>query len=49
MYNIKYTQNSKIDLVNIFSFISDDNTFYAAKVINSIKNTINILKLFPFS
>jgi len=34
---------------DIFDYISDDNDFYAAKVLQSIKSTIDILKLFPLS
>jgi plasmid stabilization system protein ParE len=49
MYNILYTPKSENNLKEIFSYISNDNKFYAAKVIYSIKNTIDILKIFPFS
>jgi len=49
MHKVNYTPESEENLVEIFSYISDDNLFYAAKVINCIKNTIDILKLFPFS
>ena len=47
MYKIFYTPKSEENLIDIFKYISDDNKFYAAKVIYSIKNTIEILKIFP--
>ena len=49
MYNIFYTPKSEDNLIEIFWYISEDNKFHAAKVITSIKNTIGILKLFPYS
>jgi len=49
MYKIKYTNDAKINLVEIFWYISDDNSFYAAKVLTKIKSTIDILKLFPYA
>ena len=49
MYKINYTKESKENLAEIFWYILEDDYFYAAKVISSIKNTIDILKLFPFS
>jgi len=49
MHSIFYTSESEDNLVEIFDFIADDNTFYAAKVLSGIKSTIDILKLFPLS
>lgn len=49
MYSIFYTPESEDNLDEIFRFISDDNMFYATKVVISIKNIIDILKLFPLS
>jgi len=49
MYNILYTPEAESNIESVFDYISDDNTFYAAKVITSIKNTIDILKIFPMS
>ena len=49
MYKIYYTRESEENLAEIFMYILEDNSFYAAKVINSIKSTIDILKLFPLS
>lgn len=49
MYKIKYTKESEDNLANIFDYISKDNTFYAVKVLQNIKTTIDILKLFPLS
>ena len=49
MYSIYYTKESESNLLEIFLYISDDNWFYAAKVITHIKSTIDILKLFPLS
>ncbi|MFK7779604.1 MAG: type II toxin-antitoxin system RelE/ParE family toxin [Candidatus Gracilibacteria bacterium] len=49
MYKIFYSPKSTENLQEIFSYISKDNSFYAAKVITSIKNTIDILKIFPIS
>ncbi len=49
MYKVNYTKKAKENLEEIFGYISEDNQFYAAKVISSIKNTIDILKLFPYS
>jgi plasmid stabilization system protein ParE len=49
MYNILYTPESEENLAEIFWYIQSDSKFYAAKVINSIKSTIDILKMFPFS
>lgn len=49
MYKIKYTKESENNLSYIFEYISDDNIFYAAKVLQNIKSTIDILKLFPLS
>ncbi len=46
MYKIFYTPKSKENLIEVFKYISDDNKFYEAKVIYSIKNTIEILKIF---
>lgn len=49
MFKIYYTPQSEENLIDIFWYISQDNSFYAAKVISSIKNTIDILKLFPLA
>ena len=49
MYSIFYTPESEDNLSDIFCFISGDNPFYAAKVLTSIKSTIDILKLFPLA
>ena len=49
MYKIFYTPKSEEKLAEIFWYISQDSLFYATKVIVSIKNTIDILKLFPLS
>lgn len=49
MYNILYTLKSEDNLKEIFKYISNDNKFYAAKVIYSIKETIDILKIFPLA
>jgi plasmid stabilization system protein ParE len=48
MHKIIYTEESKENLTEIFWYISDDNYFYAAKVISSIKNTIDILAVFKY-
>jgi plasmid stabilization system protein ParE len=44
-----YTKESENNLAEIFTYISDDDDFYAAKVLQNIKTTIDILKLFPLS
>lgn len=49
MYKIIYTKESENNLSDIFDYISGDNSFYAAKVLQNIKSTIDILKLFPLS
>jgi len=49
MYKIVYTKESENNLSDIFDYISEDNDFYAAKVLQNIKTTIDILKLFPLS
>ena len=49
MYKIVYTKESEDNLVNIFEYILEDNQFYAAKVIQHLKSTIDILKIFPLS
>ncbi len=49
MYKIIYTKESEDNLADIFEYISNDNDFYAAKVLQNIKITIDILKLFPLS
>ena len=49
MYKIIYTKESEDNMSDIFNYISNDNDFYAAKVLLSIKSTIDILKLFPLS
>ena len=49
MYKIIYTKESENNMSNIFDYISDDNDFYAAKVLQNIKSTIDILKIFPLS
>lgn len=49
MYKILYTKESENNLSDIFGYILDDNDFYAAKVLQNIKITIDILKLFPVS
>ena len=49
MYSIIYTKEAEDNLTNIFEYISSDNDFYAAKVLQNIKSTIDILKLFPLS
>jgi len=49
MYKIIYTKESEDNMSDIFDYISNDNDFYAAKVLQSIKSTIDILKLFPLS
>ena len=47
MLKIIYTQRFKDDLIDIKNYISIDNVLYAIKTINSIKTTIEILKIFP--
>jgi len=49
MHKIFYTTEAKKNIKEIFSYISDDNIFYAAKTINQIKTTVDILKMFPLS
>ncbi|MDD3793314.1 MAG: type II toxin-antitoxin system RelE/ParE family toxin [Candidatus Gracilibacteria bacterium] len=49
MYKIIYTKESEDNMSDIFDYISNNNDFYAAKVLQSIKSTIDILKLFPLS
>lgn len=49
MYKIVYTKESENNMSDIFDYISEDNDFYAAKVLQNIKQTIDILKLFPSS
>lgn len=48
MYNIKILKKAEIDLINITSFIADDNPYQAKIVIDKIKNTLEYLKNFPF-
>ena len=45
VYSIFYTPESEDNLTDIFEFISNDNTFYAAKVLSSINN--RYLKIIP--
>ncbi|MBT3727448.1 hypothetical protein HOG21_07515 [bacterium] len=47
MYKVEYSKNTRLNLKEIFDFISDDNYLEAIKVVNSIKNTVNFLKDFP--
>lgn len=49
MYKIYYTPESEDNISEIFSYISEDNTFYAIKVITKLKSTIDILKIFPLA
>lgn len=39
MYKIIYTKESEDNMSNIFDYISGDNDFYAAKVLQNIKST----------
>lgn len=47
MYKVEYSKNTRLNLKEIFDFISDDDYLEAIKVVNSIKNTVNFLKDFP--
>lgn len=47
MYSIYYTPESEENVAEIFSYISDDNQFYAKKVLDKIKYSIDGLKVFP--
>ena len=44
MYKIFYTPKSEENLIEVFKYISDDNKFYAAKVIYSIKKGSRVVK-----
>jgi len=48
MYKVKLSDNAIIDLNSIYNFISNDNKFFAVKVIQYIRNTIDYLEYFPF-
>lgn len=48
MHSIKLLKSAEEDLKNISNYISEDNSYQAKLVLNSIKNSINYLLLFPF-
>lgn len=48
MYNVLYTKTALQDLQNIETFISQDNKYYAHKVVDSIFHSANNLSLFPY-
>ncbi len=47
MHKIIYSPQSNQDLIEIYTFIATDNLFYASKVIEKIKYSINFLKEYP--
>ncbi len=47
MFNVFYSEDSLIDLKEIADFISQDNPFYANKVIDIIYDSIEKLEIFP--
>jgi len=48
MYNIEYSNTSKINLSEIQSYILQDSPYYSIKVLESIKSTISYLRNFPY-
>lgn len=48
MYSVLYTKTALQDLQNIETFISQDNKYYAHKVVENIFHFANNLSLFPF-
>ena len=48
MFRIEYSKKVIQDFESISSFISLDNPVYSIKTINSILNTIDLLKDFPY-
>ena len=49
MFKIKYTKKAEDKLYSIYSFIAQDNSYVAAKVIMKIKESVEILQMFPYS
>ncbi len=47
MYKIFFTPHSEEDLQNIYTYIADDNAFYAEDVLVKIHKSIDFLKIFP--
>ena len=48
MHKIVYLESALLDLEEIYSYILDDNNYYALKVILNIKNTVKYLESFPY-
>jgi|GEM_PF-5016070 len=48
MHKIIYSPQSSRDLHDIYTYIAQDNLFYANKVTEKIRYTINLLKTYPF-
>ena len=48
MRKVLYTKTALQDLQNIEAFISQDNKYYAHKVVETIFHFTNNLSLFPF-
>ena len=48
MHSVLYTKTALQDLQNIAKFISQDNIYYADKVVEAIFHFANNLSLFPF-
>ena len=48
MLRIIYSDDSIIDLKEIFEYIAFDNPFYAREVVNKIYYSIEFLETFPF-
>lgn len=49
MYRIIYSQEAEDNFAQIYEYIAHDSILQASKVILHIKNTIEILKIFPLS
>lgn len=47
MVKINWSEKARIDLINIYNYIYYDSKYYASKTIIEIKNSSEILKLFP--
>lgn len=47
MYKIRFYKNASLNYYKIFEYISQDNLFYANKVLKNIDETIDMLIDFP--
>jgi hypothetical protein len=47
MFRIEFYEKASLEYCKIFDYISQNNLFYANKVLSSIDETINVITQFP--